>query len=260
MKHLLEQLPLSKIEEIKNEYPAFSFFYTSDNLKVKGYIILPKEIKDKHPLIIVNRGGTGEYGKITDEYIKRFSFFAESGYVTVLSQYRGVDGGEGIDRMGGDDIFDVINLYDLISRLPFVDSQNVGMWGVSRGGMMTFQILARVSWVKAAVVVAPIINEVHMAEWRTGWKQHQIDMYGGSYAEQVKRSVAFWPEQIPKIPILIFHGDKDDKTNHEDSLKIHATFKELGIPSEIVIFNNESHLISQKTVQQSLNWFQEYLK
>lgn len=256
---VLSKLKISEITQIQADFPAFSFFYNSENLRVKGYVLFPKEIKASNPMVMVNHGGTGEFGKITDEHMNHFSFLPENGYIGLFSQYRGIDGGEGRDRMGGDDVFDIINLYKIFSTLSFVDVNRVGMWGVSRGGMMTFQVLARTAWIKAAVVVAPIVNEVNMASWRPGWHDHQLETYGGSYPEQIKRSVIFWPEQIPKIPILIIHGDKDDKTNHLDSIEVHVKFEKLGIPSELVILQDQDHFISKKSVAKTLEWFKKYL-
>lgn len=63
---------------------------------------------------------------------------ASWGYVVVASQYRGNDGGEGIEQFGGDDVNDVLNLIPVLNQLPKADTSRVGIEGGSRGGMMTY--------------------------------------------------------------------------------------------------------------------------
>jgi len=254
MKQIIEEMGVTDILEIPNEFPTYTFYYISDNLKVRGFIIFPKKILAKNPVVIINRGGTRNFGIFNSENIGHYSFLAKNGYITLMSQYRGCDGGEGIDRMGGDDIFDVINLYGLMSKTSFIDINRIGMWGVSRGGMMAFQTIARVSWVKALVVVSPLLDEVHMSTWRPGWKEHQYEIYGGSYSEQYRRSPILWTDQIPKIPTLLFVGMKDDKI---DPNKVIEMGKILNSPT--VIFPDDGHHISKKTIEKSVDFFNRNL-
>ena len=243
------------VREIPGEFPTYSFFYKSDNLKVRGFIIFPKEISNKHPLVFINRGGTGDVGMFTDENIKHFNFFSKEGYITVMTQYRGCDGGDGFDRMGGDDIFDIINLYKIVSELTLIDTDNIGMWGVSRGGMMMFQVASRVNWIKAMIAVSPIVDEVDMASWRPGWKEHQEQIYGGSYSEQYKRSPLHWIKNIPKIPLMFFVGMKDERINPE---KVVEMGKIMDVP--VIIFPDDGHFISAKTVERSVEFLNTHLK
>jgi dipeptidyl aminopeptidase/acylaminoacyl peptidase len=254
MKTVVEQMGVFDVEEINNEYPTYSFFYKSDGIKVRGFIMFPKNTQTKCPAIFVNRGGTGEHGKITSGGIVHFNFFAEAGYVVIFSQYRGCDGGEGVDRMGGDDVFDITNMYDYVCRNPYIDISRIGMWGVSRGGMMGFQVIARVPWVKAFIAVAPIIDEVAMADWRPGWRQHQIETYGGSFVEQCKRSPIRWVEHIPSIPMIIFHGAKDDRTICEKSIQMAKA-----VGSRMVVYPDDGHFISSKTVVDSVEFFGRHI-
>lgn len=254
MKQIIEEMDITDILEIPNEFPTYTFYYKSDNLKVRGFMIFPKKILNKNPVVIINRGGTGNYGIFTSENIKHYSFLAKNGYITIMSQYRGCDGGEGIDRMGGDDVFDIVNLYEIISKTSYIDLNRIGMWGVSRGGMMAFQVVTRVPWVKALVVVSPLLDEVHMSTWRPGWKEHQFEIYGASYIEQYKRSPILWHEQIPKIPILLFVGMKDDKIDPNKVVEMGRILN-----SHTVIFPNDGHHISQKTIEKSLEFFNKNL-
>jgi dipeptidyl aminopeptidase/acylaminoacyl peptidase len=52
--------------------------------------------------------------------------------------------------MGGADGDDVLNLLPLLDRLPQADGKRLGMWGASRGGLLTYLALARTDRLNAA--------------------------------------------------------------------------------------------------------------
>jgi cephalosporin-C deacetylase-like acetyl esterase len=117
---------------------VYKITYMSDGLKVKGYMDVPKK-PGKYPCIIFNRGGNRENSKLTDKgstggFIAQLASY---GYCVVASQYRGNDGGEGAEEFGGKDINDVLNLIPLLNNIDKADTSRIGMWGTSRGGMMT---------------------------------------------------------------------------------------------------------------------------
>jgi dipeptidyl aminopeptidase/acylaminoacyl peptidase len=73
--------------------------------------------------------------------------------VVLASQYRGNDGGEGHEELGGPDLDDVSNLLATARSLPYTDTRNIFMYGVSRGGMMTLLEMKRAFPMNAAAVV-----------------------------------------------------------------------------------------------------------
>jgi len=111
--------------------------YLSDGLRVVGLIVKPKK-EGKYPVVIYNRGGHMEGGKIDVKELLGLSMFARQEYVVIASQYRGNDGGEGKEEYGGADINDVLNLIPLAKSLPFTDGDRIVMYGASWGGLMTY--------------------------------------------------------------------------------------------------------------------------
>ena len=59
--------------------------------------------------------------------------------ICVATNYRGCGSSQGTDAFGGDDVHDVIHLIDLCQKLDYVDTNQINMLGVSRGGMMTYE-------------------------------------------------------------------------------------------------------------------------
>lgn len=121
--------------------------YLSDGLRVAGYRASPVEGVDL-PVIIVNRGGNRDFGQWSDERAaSRLGEIASWGYVVLASQHRGVDGGDWIEEFGGADVHDVLNLLQVAGASTRADTTRVGMYGWSRGGMMTYLAL-RISFTR----------------------------------------------------------------------------------------------------------------
>jgi dipeptidyl aminopeptidase/acylaminoacyl peptidase len=126
--------------------------YMSDGLRVIAYLYKPKQSEGKNlPAIIFNRG-SGPMGDSAPLLIGLFHRLASHGFVILAPQYRGGDGGEGHDEIGGADLDDVKNMIPLAKSLGFIDMNNLFMYGESRGGMMTYQALRDGLPINAAAV------------------------------------------------------------------------------------------------------------
>ena len=79
---------------------------------------------------------------------------ADWGYVFFASNYRGASGSQGADEFGGADVNDVVNAVRVFDQLDFADGERIGMWGHSRGGMMTYLALKETDRIDAAIVGA----------------------------------------------------------------------------------------------------------
>ncbi|MEQ1789289.1 MAG: hypothetical protein ABL857_02480, partial [Rickettsiales bacterium] len=119
-----------------NDAKTNRIIYNSDGLKVTGISCLPSQITEKkHPIMIYNRGGNREYGKLTVLSVMRSMLpFARAGYLVFASNYRGNDGGEGSDEFGGAEVNDILNLLEIAKTNPAWDGKNIFMLGQSRGG------------------------------------------------------------------------------------------------------------------------------
>ena len=125
------------LKTILDSVDVYHITYLSDALKVKGYMDIPKK-PGKYPCIIYNRGGNRENSKLDkNRYMGILAELSSYGYCVVASQYRGNDGGEGKEEFGGKDIDDVLNLLPLLNGIDNADTSRIGMFGGSRGGMMT---------------------------------------------------------------------------------------------------------------------------
>lgn len=242
--------------------------YLSDGLKVKAYVVQPK-LKGKYPCIIFNRGGNKEFGAWNPVGAIRFlSEIAKEGYVVIASQYRGNGGGEGAEEFGGADVNDVIILPTVLSELEKADTSKIGMYGWSRGGMMTYMAIAKMKSIKAVVVGGGVTDHLELLKDRPKMEsvyEALVPNYTTRNREElIKRSVVYWADQLPKkTPILLLHGGADWRVKPSQSLKLALKLEEFQIPYRLIIYEGDDHGIRNHQAEvnhEAMTWLERYVK
>ncbi|WP_299214791.1 prolyl oligopeptidase family serine peptidase [uncultured Aquimarina sp.] len=251
----------------------YEITYLSDGLKIQSFTAIPKK-EEKYPVIIYNRGGNRDFGaiqlfggnkKLPIAYM--FSKLANEGYIVIGCNYRGSGKSEGMEEFGGNDVNDVLNLNKVIDELPEADTTRIGMYGWSRGGMMTYLALSKTNTIKAAVVggAESDLTTIDRPELEKRVYAELIpDYYQNKEAELKKRSAVLWADKFsPKVPILLLHGNSDWRVKSTNSLKLALEFEKHRIPYRLKIYEGADHGISQyrkERDQDVLDWFNKYLK
>jgi len=251
----------------------YKIFYQSDSLKIESYAAVPKK-EGKHPVIVFNRGGNRDFGALQlfrgqAKYSVAYNFskLASEGFVVIGCNYRGCGESEGEDEFGGKDVNDVLNLIEAVKELPKADETKIGMYGWSRGGMMTYLTLPKTDQIKvAAVGGAPadktIIDRPNMET--AVYAELIPDYWKNKDAELKKRSAYLFAETFPKdVPILILHGSADWRVKSTNSLKIAMELDKHRIPYRLKIFEGGSHGLRkfrQEVDEEVISWFNRFLK
>jgi dipeptidyl aminopeptidase/acylaminoacyl peptidase len=256
------------IEQIVQTVNFYRITYLSDGLKVKGYLAVPKTT-GKYPCVIFNRGGNREFGAITDDgFFRMLGKLAASGYVIAASQYRGNSGGEGKEEFGGKDLNDVLNLISLFSNVPQADTSRIGMFGWSRGGMMTYLALTKTTTIKAAVIgsgLTDLITSIkERPELEKPWAEIIPD-YATQKTEVLKqRSAVFFADKICKTtPILILQGTADWRVSPGQVLDLVNKLYQNKQPFRFILYEGGQHsLVEHRTdyYAQLISWFNTYLR
>ncbi len=243
--------------------------YLSDGLKIKGLLVEPKQ-KGDYPCVIFNRGGNRDFGSLKIGHgAITMGNIAKHGYVVIASQYRGNAGGEGQEEFGGSDVNDVIILTDVLKEVESADTDKIGMYGWSRGGMMTYIALTKTNRIKAAAVggaVADLYESIKdRPEMETRVTAELIPDYETNKEQELtNRSAIMWADKFSKdVPILMLHGTADWRVKPEQSLKMAMEFEKYRVPYRLIMFEGGDHGLTEHRAEkdeQVIRWFDRYLK
>jgi dipeptidyl aminopeptidase/acylaminoacyl peptidase len=241
--------------------------YASDGLAVTGYVYGPAKAPGiRLPAIIVNRGGyVAEALEL--ESLVTFHRFAESGYVVLAPMYRESDGGEGADKVGGDDVHDVANLIAVARNLGTIDLARVFMFGESRGGMMALLALRGGMPVRAAATVGAFTDLQTLIEAKPETYKPLIPKIWPDYdtagdAVRERRSARMWAGEI-NTPLLILHGGNDQSVDPQHALALATAMQKAGKPYELHIVAGGNHTLTSQREERDravLAWFALYVK
>ncbi|MGH1338953.1 MAG: alpha/beta hydrolase family protein [Aureispira sp.] len=239
--------------------------YKSDSLLVNGIIAEPKE-EGTFPVIIFNRGGNKEIGKMAKaktlhSLIRTSAKLVAEGYLVIASCYREED------EFGGNDLNDVLYLAETVKSIPKADPKRIGMFGWSRGGMMTYLALKKVRYIKTAVIgngpsdmeaiikARPKMESMVCAKLIPNYKEHKKEALQ-------KRSVIYWANQLDKnASLLLLCGTKDKQVNPNQADKIAKILTDIHYDFRLEKFETD-HKFSGKAEEKDkllIEWFNERL-
>lgn len=245
-----------------------SITYKSDGLNVNGFLVQPKK-RGTYPCIIWNRGGNQEFGALNlFTAAAMLGKLASKGYVVIATQYRGNGGSEGKEQFGGSEINDVLNLIHTLEEVPAADTSRIGMFGGSRGGMMTYQALTKTKRLKAVAVLGAVADHHASIKDRPGMEEILYELVpnyeNNKQAELDKRSAIKWVDKFPTdVPILLMHGGSDWRVKQAQSLLLALELDKYRIPYRLTVFEGGDHGLSEyrtEFYQNLTNWFDKYVK
>lgn len=244
---------------------VYTFLYDVLGQKVSGFIAIPKTQSKPLPVVIFNRGGTGDYGLIPrGRLFTRIADIATWGYVVIGTQYPGNSLSEGLDERGGvSDLESILRLKSLINTLDVTDEEKIGMFGESRGGMMTYLSLKKVDWIKAAVTVGGLTNLQRSLELRPEMKQVFEASFGNTKKDIVDRSAVKWAGSFRQVPLCVIHGGEDDTVSPLDSLELATELQKNNLKYGLHIIAGGNHGLTNRSERRDAitrDWFDTYLK
>lgn len=236
--------------------------YISDSLIVEGFVITPK-VKGHYPVIIFNRGGNRDFNELT---LKMLFFstavLANEGYIILASNYRVQD------EFGGKDLNDVLNLIHVADQLENADTSRIGMFGWSRGGMMTYLSLKESNRIKTAVIgngVSDLFSAIEMRpELERDVLSECIPNYWKNKEEELKkRSAIFWADSLnKKSSLLLLCGSLDAQVDYQQSVNMAAKLDAINYTCELKVYETNHGFQGKRNELNTelINWFNAHLK
>ena len=248
--------------------------YASAGLEVEGYLARPAgKIETPLPAVIYNRGGNRDFGGLGPTRAAiLLGRLAQRGYVIVASNYRGngehgrklypsestcsmdhAIGGKGREEFGGAELRDVLALIPLLEALPEADASRLGIFGWSRGGMMTYLTLRETDRFKAAIVGAGVADLAQAGEARPQMIEHVYSELIPGWQDPEQRAAAVearsasrWAEELPATtPVLLLHGTADWRVQPKQALDMASKLLAVRRPFRLVMLEGGDHGLTE---------------
>ncbi len=248
-------------------------------LEITGLLMLPLDYQagKKYPCVVQIHGGpeSAYVEGWTTSYVTWSELLAARGYVVFSPNYRGSTGrGVAYSKadhkdLGGKEFDDVIDGIDFLVQQGYVDPARVGIGGFSYGGYFSaWAATKHTERFKAASMGAGIANwvsftgtsdipyENSMVHWNLDVFKNMEKAWGRSPLAFVEKS---------QTPLLISHGDKDDRVPISQGWEIYTALKLLGKKVEFDIYPREAHGWAERnhqllSIKRNLEWFEQYVK
>jgi dipeptidyl aminopeptidase/acylaminoacyl peptidase len=253
---------------------ARSLTWQSGGQRVQGWLLSPLDFDPakKSPMVVVVHGGPS--GAATASWPQRWTAILPSqGYFVFLPNPRGSFGQDeaftrgNVKDFGYGDFRDIERGVDAALAAAPIDPKRLGICGWSYGGYMTMWAVTQTNRYAAAVAGAGIVS------WQSYYGQNRIDQwllpfFGASVYDDpdvYARSSPITFIKKAKTPTLVLHGDRDSEVPTPQGYEFWHALKTLGVPTTLVIFENEGHAIQDPKHQldrdrRLVGWFDRYLK
>lgn len=240
----------SRLQAYEIPQKEFFSFTTSDGIKLNGYMIKPVgfDASKKYPVVVNQYSGpNSQEVKNEWEKIGWSEYLAQEGFLVVGVDPRGTAArGEKFRKitylqLGNYESQDLIETARYLGTLPFIDKENIGIFGWSYGGFMTCLTLERANGLfKAGIAVAPVTN------WR---------FYDSIYTERFMRTPKENPDGYDQNSplshaadlsgnLLIIHGSADDNVHAQNTYEFIEKLVQAGKDFDMAIYTNRAHGIS----------------
>ena len=181
----------------------------ADGMKFNNQIFVPKDIKpgEKRPAIVFVHGGPSRQMLLGYQYLSFYHVFyavnqwlQSQGYVVISVNYRsGIGYGKSFRQApntggnGKSEYQDVLAAGKYLQTRDDVDPKRIGIWGLSYGGLLTAEALARNS---DLFITGVDLAGVHL-------QGNSLDTAAVSYKSSSISQIAKWTS-----PVLLLQGDE----------------------------------------------------
>lgn len=245
--------------------------------ELNGYVLPPADYEKgrKYPAILDIHGGPkSAYGTV---FFHEMQYWANEGYAVFFTNPSG-SAGRGSEfsdirgKVGETDYNDLISFTDaVLEQVDFIDADRLGVTGGSYGGLMTNWIIGQTDRFKAAASQRGISSWLTFSNTSDIGYTFTYTYWGTDIWKNGKRlwdaSPLKYADKV-KTPTLFIHSEQDYRCWLVEGLQLYYALQYFGVPSRIVVFENENHELSRsgkpqnriKRLEEIKGWFDKYLK
>jgi dipeptidyl aminopeptidase/acylaminoacyl peptidase len=214
----------------------------ADGFEFYNQLFVPKDIRagERRPAMIFVHGGPSRQMLLGYHYRHFYhmayavdQWLASQGYIVMSVNYRsGVGYGRSFRTApntggrGNSEYGDVLAAGKFLQGRPDVDPKRIGIWGLSYGGVLTAQALARNSDIFVAGVD---LAGVHL--WGSSLEPNDV-----SYQSSAIGAIDGW-----KSPVLLVHGDDDRNVAFQQTTGLVQLLRARNVHYELIVFPDDVH-------------------
>ena len=222
--------------------PTAVVLKADDGIEFHNQLFLPKDLKpnERRPAIVFVHGGPIRQMLLGYHYMDFYAmaysvneWLASQGYVVMSVNYRsGVGYGKSfrnapnVGARGNAEYKDVLAAGKYLQTRADVDPNRIGIWGLSYGGVLTSQALARNSDLFVAGVD---MAGVHL--WGSS-----LDTTDVSYQSSAISAIDKW-----KSPVLVWAGDDDRNVQFSQTTGLVQLLRAHHVPYELMVNTDDTH-------------------
>ncbi len=226
----------------------FFTFTTSEGVELNGYMLKPAgfDPAQKYPVVMTQYSGPNSQ-QVADSWgrgVNWNNYLAQEGFLVVCVDPRGTAArGEEFrkityQQLGKYESDDQVEVAKYIGTLPYVDKNNIAIWGWSYGGFMTCLSMEKGGKLfKAGIAVAPV----------TSWRFYD-SVYTERYMRTPKENPDGYDDNSPlshagdiKGRLLIIHGSADDNVHTQNTFEFTEKMVQAGVQFDMAIYINRNH-------------------
>ena len=222
--------------------PQIVITHAADGLEIHNQLFLPKDLQpgEKRPAIIFVHGGPSRQMLPAYHYMQFYhwayafnQWLQSQGYVVMSINYRsGIGYGNSFRRApntegrGNAEYQDVVAGAKYLQSRPDVDSTRIGIWGLSYGGLLTAQALARNSDIFVAGVD---LAGVHLYG-------SSLDTTNLAYESSAAAHIDTW-----KSPVFLEQGDDDRNVAFAQMVGMVDLLRAHGVYYDLTVIPDDTH-------------------
>ena len=222
--------------------PEIVIVKSPDGVEAHNQLFLPKALKagERRPAIVFVHGGPPRQMMPGYHYMQFYhwayavnQWLASQGYVVLSVNYRlGIGYGrsfrqaQNTNARGNAEYQDVLAAGKYLQTRADVDPARIGIWGLSYGGLLTSQALARNS---DLFVAGADLAGVHLYG-------SSLDTTSVSYKSSAISAIDSW-----KSPVFLVHGDDDRNVDFAQTVGLVQLLRARGIYYELQVIPDDLH-------------------
>ena len=222
--------------------PGIVIVKSPDGVEAHNQLFLPKDLKagERRPAIVFVHGGPPRQMMPGYHYMQFYhwayavnQWLASQGYVVLSVNYRlGIGYGrsfrqaQNTNARGNAEYQDVLAAGKYLQTRADVDPARIGIWGLSYGGLLTSQALARNS---DLFVAGADLAGVHLYG-------SSLDTTSVSYKSSAISAIDSW-----KSPVFLVHGDDDRNVDFAQTVGLVQLLRARGIYYELQVIPDDLH-------------------